>query len=114
MDLKAQRAQTEATFLKLASELEIPETIQLKLQFVPLVDSSNRRALSKTVGELGYTVEWLPDDEDTPEEDGYLEVTTLVSNPSADLIWLHEERLTLLAAKYDFAADGWGLLVPRD
>ena len=110
MDLEQLKADTEAIFATIAARNQVPENILLNLQFIRLEDDSDREIFAAKATSLGYKSEWIPDDDDAPDEAGYLEISTFVKLPTAASIWAHDERLTLLAHEHGFAADGWGFM----
>ncbi|MDD8022196.1 MAG: ribonuclease E inhibitor RraB [Paracoccaceae bacterium] len=105
MDLNEQKAETEQVFREISQMETVPEAACINFQFVAEEDQADWDGFTEAAEALGYTVEWF-DAED--EDEACVEITTAMGPLSLDILWAHEEKLTLMGAIYGFGADGWG------
>jgi len=106
MDLKEQRAETEAAFAEMAADPAMPARACLAFQFVPEDGNADWDGLSEAAEGEGYEVEWFDDGD---EGGAMLEITTAEIALTLDALWTEEEHLTLMAAVHGFVADGWAV-----
>ena len=111
MDLKEQRAETEAAFAEMAGDPAMPARASLAFQFVPEDGNADWDALTEAAEAEGYEVEWF---EAGDEGDAMLEIATAEVALTLDALWAEEERLTLMAAVHGFVADGWAVFGDED
>lgn len=107
MDLKEQRAETEAVFAEMAKDPDMPARASIAFQFVPDDGQADWDALTEAAEAQGYEVEWFEAEDD--DEDAMLEIATPEVALTLDILWAEEEKLTLLAAVHGFTADGWAV-----
>jgi|GEM_PF-2603696 len=106
MDLKDQRAETEAAFAEMAADPAMPARACLAFAFVPADEAADWDALTEAAEAEGYEVEWVEAGE---EGEAMLEIATAEIALTLDALWTEEERLTLMAAVHGFEADGWAV-----
>ncbi|MCR9149428.1 MAG: ribonuclease E inhibitor RraB [Rhodobacteraceae bacterium] len=106
MELKEQRAETEAAFAEMAADPDMPARASLVFAFLPADADADWDALTEAAEAAGYEVAWAE-----PDEDGtaVLEIATDEIALTLDALWAEEERLTLMAAVHGFEADGWAV-----
>lgn len=108
MDLNEQKAETLKIFAEIAAMEPLPERASVAFQFVPEDRKADWDGFTEAAEAQGYAVEWYePEDED---DEACFEITTPEMALSAQTLWAEEEKLTVLAAVYGFAADGWGFM----
>ncbi len=102
-DLEKQRNATFWAFNDIASKNPIPEMAIVDFHMIPSNSHVEWEKMSKELQGQGFTVE-RHDDPEGP----MMEIRTRPLALSAEVIWEYEERLTLLARRYNFKPDGWG------
>lgn len=108
MDLTAQKAETLKTFREVAAMEELPARARVAFQFVAEDPRADWDGFGEAAEGLGYEVEGF-EAQDADDVD-CLEITTEEIELSAEALWAHEEKLSLLGAIYGFYADGWGFV----
>lgn len=103
MDLAQQKADTFWVFDDIARKHGMPEMAIVDFQFVPQGPAPDPKGLTEAARAMGLKVRRYEDE---------LELSKPVSPMSAEAIWELEKALTLLAARFGYAADGWGFWEP--
>lgn len=100
-NLEDQKRETYWVFNDLQTKRELPEMAVVDFQFIPVNSNANWSEFISKINGIGY--------KSNRYEDGTtLEISTRPIALSAERIWYHEEKFTIIGQSYGFAPDGWG------
>ncbi|MGJ8584686.1 MAG: ribonuclease E inhibitor RraB [Marinosulfonomonas sp.] len=100
-NLEDQKRETFWVFSDLQSKQALPEMAIVDFNFVPENSTANWSGFMKEISDLGY-------ESDKYEDGSALEISTRPMALSAERIWFHEQKFTIIGQKFGFAPDGWG------
>jgi hypothetical protein len=100
-NLENQKRETFWVFDDLQSKQKLPEMAIVDFQFVPVTNTANWSGFVNEIKGMGYK-------SDRYEDGNTLEISTRPIALSAERIWFHEKKFTIIGHRYGFAPDGWG------
>ena len=101
-DFGKMQEETIWVFEDIMAKRSLPESAVVDFHFIPLSDTSPWEDFQRELTDLGFKSRRY-------EDGSTLEVSSELTL-SASNIWNHEKQFTLIAEKYGFHPDGWGLM----
>ena len=97
-----QRRETEWVWSDLKSKgVDFTNAYALDLQFIPRVQSADRKGIAEALSTAGFKVRFYPDEPT-------VEATTPKMLLTPESIWQEERRATAIALEHGYEPDGWG------